>query len=81
MDRDEFEKARDSHMSIFSGGEIVRATQGFKRHWQNREVLETRPNLVIQMDEAAKFEFGFSITELQKLFGEAINIGETFIPP
>lgn len=78
--RDEFEKARDAHLLIFAGGEIVRATKGFKRHWTESESLETKSELVVQMDAAATVEFGYSITELQELFGEAISIGRSIHP-
>ena len=79
-DREEYDKAREAYMSIFTGGEIARSTSEFKRYWRKPEAVSNKPEFLIQLDKAASIEFCFSITELQELFGEAINIGRTIHP-
>jgi len=79
-DRKQYEKARNTYLSVFSGGEIVRATREFRGYWRSAKVSPEKPALATRMDAAASIEFGYSITELQELFGEAINIGSKVHP-
>ncbi|MBN3887666.1 MAG: hypothetical protein HWQ43_00285 [Nostoc sp. JL31] len=79
-DRDQYEKARDAYMSIFTGGEIVRATRRFGHYWRKPKTATEKSALVAQFDAAATIEFGYSITELLEFFGAAMDIGRDIHP-
>jgi len=78
--KDEYEKTRAKYVSVFAGGEIGRATRSFNRHWHRPQKSSEKPNFVAQMDAASAIEFGFSITEIHEMLGEAIRIGRELHP-
>lgn len=78
--RDEYEEARAKYMSVFAGGEIGRATRSFNRHWHKPQKPSEKPSFVAQMDAASAIEFGFSITEIHEMLGEAVKIGRELHP-
>ena len=79
-DREQYEKARINYVSIFMGGEIVRATRRFGHYWKKPKTATEKSALVAQFDAAATIEFGYSITELLEFFGAAMNIGRDIHP-
>jgi hypothetical protein len=78
--KDEYENTRAKYMSIFTGGEIGRATRSFNRHWHRAQKSSEKPSFVAQMDAASAIEFGFSITEIHEMLGEAVRIGRELHP-
>jgi hypothetical protein len=78
--RDEYEKTRAKYVSVFAGGEIGRATRSFNRHWDRPQKSSEKPSFVAQMDAASAIEFGFSITEIHEMLGEAVRIGRELHP-
>lgn len=78
--RDEYENTRAKYMSVFTGGEIGRVTRSFNRYWHKPQESSGKPSLVAQMDAASAIEFGFSITEIHEILGEAVRIGRELHP-
>jgi hypothetical protein len=74
-DRERFTRARSSFLSVLAGDEIVRAAAALERHYASPDHGADKPDAARRIDEAAVAEFGFSITELVALMGEAVNVG------
>ena len=82
-DREQYEKARDAYMSVFTGGEIVRATRRFGRYWKKPKTVTENTEesaLTDKFDAAAIIEFGYSIMELMEFFRAAMDIGRNIHP-
>ncbi len=79
-DTKEYEKARETHLSIFMSGETTRITESFERYWETPQIPTEKPEIVKKIDAAALIEFGYSITEICELLGEAIDIGKKIHP-
>ncbi|MGD1713479.1 hypothetical protein [Dapis sp. BLCC M172] len=61
-------------------GETTRITESFERYWETPQIPTEKPEIVKKIDAAASIEFGYSITEICELLGEAINIGKKIHP-
>ncbi len=79
-DTKEYEKARKTHLSIFMSGETTRITESFDRYWETPQIPTEKSEIVKKIDAAASIEFGYSITEICELLGEAIDIGKKIHP-
>ncbi|MDJ0515712.1 MAG: hypothetical protein QNJ74_05385 [Trichodesmium sp. MO_231.B1] len=79
-DTKEYEKARETHLSIFMSGETTRITESFERYWKTPQIPTEKSEIVKKIDAAASIEFGYSITEICELLEEAIDIGKKFHP-
>jgi len=80
IDREQYEKARNTYMSIFTGGEIVRATRRFGHYWRKPKTDPEKSGFVAQFDAAATNDFGYSITELLEFFRATMDIGRDIHP-
>lgn len=82
IDRERFLRARSAYLSEYAAGEIGRASRSFRRHWRKlRGIAEgdTKSkdgDSTDDADEAARAEFGLSLTELGILFGDLYKFGE-----
>jgi hypothetical protein len=79
-ERDQFEKARASYLPSFLEGEIIRRTRGFGHYWRTDTTYPQKTELTTRIDEAAKIEFGISITDLLTLMTEVRAIGQEINP-
>ncbi|HII07744.1 MAG TPA: hypothetical protein HA349_10655 [Methanotrichaceae archaeon] len=79
-ERDQFEKARESYLPTFLAGEVVRRTRLFGHYWGTDNSVPEKTELANRIDEAAKIEFGISITDLLDLMTEARTIGQEINP-
>lgn len=79
-DRGKYEKARKAYTTVWTDGEIFRTKENFDKYWQKINKSSQKPDIVTQIDNAASVEFGYSITELHKIIGEAFRIGKQINP-
>lgn len=76
-----YRAARSAYLPAVMQGDIRRSTQFFGVHWRKSPATEQSPdNELIQLDEAAIAEFGFSLTEQLDFIVAAMDVGETTNP-
>lgn len=79
-DIEEYAEARNTYVSIFTMGEIVRAKRRFGHYWRKPKTVPDKSGFIAKFDAAATDDFGYSITELLEFFRAAMDIGRDIHP-
>lgn len=72
--RETLDKAMEAYASIFDRSEVARATASFSDLWIRKDAVGEEPTWREEVDRAALFEIGHSVTEILSLLVETINI-------
>lgn len=74
-DRKDYEPAFQAYSSALAAGQIAAAERAFQHLWNKSPDRErVPPPEVVQLNDAATAEFGFSMAEFSDLLAEAVNL-------
>lgn len=81
VERDSFTKARAEYLDGLTSGRIARSIRRFARDVEKMMTRGTgepseKPDEVVQLDEAALAEFGYTLTDIGKVMMQAVRIGQ-----
>lgn len=80
MDRGQLEKVREAFLPVQAHGELIRAQQGFHRHWRRSTPQNPPSTERSDLDEAVRIELGYSLREFNDFFATASSIGSARAP-
>ena len=75
ISRDQFDEAREAFLLVQAHGEIGRAVRKFRRYWRTKDRPAGDADVINEVDEATRVEFGFSLSEIIQFLAQCLSLG------